>query len=152
MFNKRGQGLSTNAIVLIILAVVVLAVLVIGFTMGWSRIAPWISSEGNVDTIIQQCSVACSTNSVYDYCTRERTLDDGKKEEIGTCSAFAKSGYGVEDCSVSLCEELKNCAPAVAQGGLGGVVKTKTQGCGDNEVIVSSLESSGISICCVPVR
>lgn len=99
IMNNRGQGLSTNAIVLIILAVVVLAVLVIGFTMGWDKLAPWLDSN-NVDTIVQQCSIACATNSVNDYCTKVRTLDDGENPEItGTCKDFSEMTYGVEDCS-----------------------------------------------------
>jgi hypothetical protein len=103
MDNKRGQGLSTNAIILIILGVVVLVVLILGFTMGWSRIAPWLSND-NVDTIVQQCAVACSTNSVYDYCTKERELNDGKNKVTGTCVYFQNSNkYGLTPCSLS-CE------------------------------------------------
>jgi len=111
MISKRGQGLSTNAIVLIILAVVVLAVLVIGFTMGWDRLAPWLSTS-NVDTIVTQCSVACATNAVNDYCVTERTLKtsdlpDNQKSVQGTCKLFATnpafSLLNIEDCSASLC-------------------------------------------------
>ena len=108
MYNKRGQGLSTNAIILIVLGVVVLAVLVIGFTMGWDKIAPWISTS-NVDTIKTQCSVACATGSTYDYCTLERTLKDGKNKITGTCEDFAKLTYGIEDCSAELCSPPKTC-------------------------------------------
>lgn len=117
MQNKRGQGLSTNAIILIVLGIVVLAVLVIGFTMGWDKIAPWIS-KSNVDTIATQCSVACSTGSVYDYCTQERTLkaDDlkegttAKKSVTGSCDAFSDDSnkpnlerYGIAKCSTITC-------------------------------------------------
>lgn len=106
MQNKRGQGLSTNAIVLIILAVVVLVILIIGFTVGWEKLAPWISGN-NVDEIVNQCSVACSTSSVYNFCSKEITLkaDDipgGIKEMKGNCSFFATESdyqkYGVQDC------------------------------------------------------
>ncbi len=106
MQNKRGQGLSTNAIVLIILAVVVLVILIIGFTVGWEKLAPWISGD-NVDETVNQCSVACSTSSVYNFCSKEVTLkaDDlpgGIKEMKGNCSFFATESdyekYGVQDC------------------------------------------------------
>ena len=93
--NKKAQGLSTNAIILIILGVVVLAVLIIGFTIGWGNLAPWISTD-NVDTIIQQCSVACSTNSVNDFCVKERTLKQDGEELTGTCFDFLTRG--VNDC------------------------------------------------------
>jgi hypothetical protein len=102
MKNKRGQGLSTNAIILIILGVVVLVVLIIGFTVGWDKIAPWISSN-NVDTIAQQCEVACSTGSVYDYCSMKRTLKvEGKEDITKTCYELATNtsydSYGIDEC------------------------------------------------------
>ncbi len=108
MKNKRGQGLSTTAIILIILGVVLLVVLIIGFVMGWENIAPWLSGD-NVDAIVQQCGVACSTNSIYDYCSKNRTLkvDDlpgGIKEKEGSCDFFANESnvnytkYGIKEC------------------------------------------------------
>ena len=66
MQNKRGQGLSTQAIILIVLGVAVLVIMIIGFTVGWDKIAPWLSRD-NVDSIVTQCEVACSTQSVYDF-------------------------------------------------------------------------------------
>lgn len=104
--DKRGQGLSTNAIILIILGIVVLVVLILGFTIGWGKVIPWISSD-NVNAISTQCGVACSTNNVYDFCSKEKTLkaDDlpgGVKEVKGNCSFFstsaAYSAYGIADC------------------------------------------------------
>ena len=106
--DKKGQELSTNVIILIILGVVVLVVLILGFTVGWGKIAPWLSSE-NVDSVVNQCSVACSTQSVYDYCTKERTLNDGEKEikdlpcwELSHYSDFEK--YGIASCSSIDCK------------------------------------------------
>jgi hypothetical protein len=106
MNNKRGQGLSTNAIVLIILAVIVLVVIILGFTLGWSNLAPWISSE-NVDSLVNQCGIACSTSSIYDFCAKERTLKaEGQEEVIGTCFSFATDfpNYGFEECPAITCE------------------------------------------------
>lgn len=111
MQNKRGQGLSTNAIILIILGVVILAILIIGFTMGWKTLAPWMS-KNNVNTIVSQCKIGCSTNSVYDYCSKERTLraDDlpnNQKEVVGNCTFFSEvieyEKYGIKDCPTLLC-------------------------------------------------
>ena len=117
MRNKRGQGLSTNAIILIILGVVVLAVLVIGFAVGWDKIAPWISRD-NVDNTVTQCENACATRSIYDFCSRKRELKasdlpNNLKKVEGTCRDFfnkvAKDDngndvaltdvdYGIKDC------------------------------------------------------
>ncbi|MFH1607567.1 MAG: hypothetical protein ABIA78_00355 [archaeon] len=110
--KKRGQGLSTNAIVLIILAVVVLVVLAIGFTMGWNKLAPWIGGGSNVDTIVQQCSVACATNSVNDYCNvkRDLTKSDGNKVSQ-SCITLSKLGQGIGSCGSVPCD-------CVASGGV----------------------------------
>ncbi len=102
MQNKRGQGLSTNAIILIVLGVVILVVLIIGFTMGWDNLAPWLSSD-NVDTIANQCQVACATRSVYDFCTKPRELKASGVTYPGNCSFFSITEeykpYGIEECS-----------------------------------------------------
>jgi hypothetical protein len=111
--NRRGQGLSTNAIVLIILAVVVLLILILGFTLGWDQLAPWLSSN-NVDDVVRACNVACSTGATYDYCTKQMTLkaDDlptGEKEVKGNCNFFATDSeyamYRIGDCPSITCTE-----------------------------------------------
>lgn len=120
MLNKRGQGLSTNAIILIILGVVVLVALIMGFTMGWSKLAPWISTD-NVQSIVTQCEVACSTSSVFDYCIKERELkveglqesEISKKVAKGSCYGFANDvdfvKYGIGKCPViTECDSVEN--------------------------------------------
>ena len=104
--DKGGQGLSVNAIILIILGIIVLVVLVLGFTMGWGSINPFIS-KNNVEQIKTSCGIACATENVYDYCTQSRTLraeglpNDAKTFD-GTCSSFANKPelekYGIEKC------------------------------------------------------
>jgi hypothetical protein len=117
--NQRGQGLSTNAIILIILGVVILVVLIIGFTMGWSNIAPWLSGD-NVNTIANQCEASCSTQSSYDYCTKQRELKasdlpvdtNGKRQKSVTMSCFEFSvlpgygDYGIKDCPGLSCSPV----------------------------------------------
>ena len=45
MKNKKAQEFSTNTIILIILGIVVLVVLIIGFSFGWEKVAPWLSQD-----------------------------------------------------------------------------------------------------------
>jgi hypothetical protein len=102
--NKRGQGLSTNAIILIILGIVVLVMLILGFTIGWSRLLPFLSKE-NVDSVVNGCVASCSQKSVYGFCTQERELIDADEKTVKTtCAILAtlpdlKSKYGVADCA-----------------------------------------------------
>jgi len=73
--SKRGQGLSTSTIVLLILGVAVLVLLIVGFTMGWSNMKDrFLGSSTNTDIISQACATACSTNAKYDYCSAPREI------------------------------------------------------------------------------
>jgi hypothetical protein len=108
MQNKKGQGLSTNAIILIILGVIILIVLIVGFTVGWNQIKEIILPSNNVDKIVQQCNTACITNSKYDYCTKMRTLKAEEIEIETNCAVFSVISeydlYGIEECSLIDCE------------------------------------------------
>jgi len=104
MFNKRGQELSTGTIILLILGVIVLVLLVVGFTSGWDKLLPFISSS-NVDAIKTQCSTACAVEGDYDYCKSPRTLvpSKGADKLVGvTCYYLSQhfSTYGIESCNL----------------------------------------------------
>ncbi len=109
--NIKAQGLSTNAIILIILGIIVLVVLVLGFTIGWNKILPFFPSN-NVENIKTTCNTACSTANTYDFCSLSRTLKasdlpKGGKEFVGNCSFFSTEAaylkYGIETCSSVSC-------------------------------------------------
>ena len=105
MMNKRGQGLSINAVVLIILAVAVLVALVLGFVLGWDKIMPWLKPDNNVAQVAQDCELACSLGNTYDYCSKKMKMF---AEEIPdgiemTCNDFSKDtnyreNYGIKSC------------------------------------------------------
>jgi hypothetical protein len=115
--NSKGQELSTNTIILIILAIAVLVVLVLGFTIGWSKVLPWLNSD-NIETIVNQCQTACTTSATYAYCSQVRTLKasdlpkdaTGKiqKEVENTCKFFSEdkdyTKYAIGQCP-GLCPE-----------------------------------------------
>jgi hypothetical protein len=131
MENKRGQGLPVNAIILIILGVVLLVMLIIGFTLGWDKLAPWIGGD-NVEDVVSSCGVACSTGGKYAYCTQERKLTDPEGNEYNkvTCQYLAekKDKYGIAPCLSVGCDDLKvvdgETLKAVCQGkGVGDEVK-----------------------------
>ena len=120
--SRKGQGLSVNAIIMIVLGVFVLAVLILGFTMGWGNIKDRIAPSNNVKTIADACSLACNTNSQFDFCTysREIKMDSGSLESINTvlvegvdklksgdkksCNEFVKySKLGITSCPAVPC-------------------------------------------------
>ncbi len=104
MKNKSGQGMSTSTIILLILGLVILVVLVLGFTLGWNKIAPWIQTS-NLGTIETSCGTACSLGSQYDFCSVKRDIKDGINDkfqatcqELTTTPELVSRGYGIEAC------------------------------------------------------
>ncbi len=110
--GKRGQELSTNTIIIIILAVVVLVVLAVGFTIGWQKILPF-TSQPNVDNIKTACSTACSTVSTYDFCSVQREVKDGNNTAFkDTCYNLADNAtYIARNYGVAKCPSI-TCVPA----------------------------------------
>ena len=103
--SKKAQGMSTSTIILLILGLVILVVLILGFTLGWSRLAPWISANNNIETLRTSCGVACSTNSAYDFCTVKREVKDGVNKkfeatcnELSTLQTYLLRNYGIAPC------------------------------------------------------
>lgn len=85
--------MAIGTLVVIVLAVLVLVVLALGFTTGWSnlygRMTSFFSSV-NVDSVAQACSVAAVAQNKYDYCCAERAINfgEGKKFTV-TCDSLA---------------------------------------------------------------
>ncbi len=100
--DKRGQGLSTKAIIVIVLGVTLLVFLILGFTLGWSNLLPFLGGEDNVSTIQTSCRIACSIEGENDYCFRERELRTGEETITGSCQDFSNnpsySQYGIDNC------------------------------------------------------
>jgi len=105
--NKRGQELTTSTIILIILGVVILTVLIVGFTMGWGNLKERISTgKNNVNIISQACATACITRSTYDFCNKKRELrSDEETIKNVTCYWLAENRpqYGIEKCPEISC-------------------------------------------------
>jgi hypothetical protein len=91
--------MSTTTIILLILGVIVLVVLILGFTIGWNKIVPWISSN-NVNTVVTSCDAACATGDKYGFCSAEKELNDGTSKIKSTCYYFSnkKTIYGINKC------------------------------------------------------
>ncbi|MEK6898036.1 MAG: hypothetical protein AABX28_01615 [Nanoarchaeota archaeon] len=105
--DKKGQELSTNTIILIILGLVVMALLIFGFIIGWDKVLPFIQTN-NVKSIVSACQAACATQSQYDFCTVKRELKAETVIKEVTCNELATNPtytvYGVNKCP-SLCPQ-----------------------------------------------
>ena len=105
--NKKAQGMSVTTIILIVLGLIVLVVLILGFTMGWANLRQFIAPSNNVDSTVQQCSIACNTDQKFAFCSEKRELktNEEKLEDV-TCYSLAekKSVYGIDKCGAINCD------------------------------------------------
>lgn len=113
--NKRGQELSTTTVILLILAVLVLVFLILGFSVGWSKINPFLS-KSNVDSISDACNIACNTNQNYAFCSQPRDLkaEDSKLKGV-TCNFLSgnsnlKAKYNLAECPTISCNQVLSSA------------------------------------------
>ena len=107
--NKKGQELSTTTIILLVLGVLILVVLIIGFSTKWTAFKNLISPT-NVDNMVEDCNTACGLNSKYSFCSAERLLrvNEDKLEIKTSCAVLAEDSnfekYSVEGCPAIECD------------------------------------------------
>jgi len=107
LMSKKAAELAVGTIVIIILALIVLVVLTMGFTMGWTQLwdkmIGFSGGEDNVQTIVQQCSIACTAGSQYDYCTKTQEVNQENKDAIDmTCKQVESiTGSGLSCDSIT---------------------------------------------------
>jgi hypothetical protein len=112
--NKKAQEMSTNTIILIILGLIVLVILILGFTMGWDKFVPFLSTN-NVDNIKTACALACSTDNTYDFCTTPREVKDGVNDKFPTtCGVLSdpKGMYKDRNYGIAECPSIECAKPA----------------------------------------
>jgi hypothetical protein len=108
MINKKAQGMSISTIILLILGLVILVILILGFTIGWNKILPWIGGGNNLGTLKNACATSCATNGQYDFCTVTREVNDGTNPKFkATCNDLAtKVVYTARSYGISPCPDL----------------------------------------------
>ena len=95
--DKKAQGLSLTTIILIVLGIVVLALLVWGFSTGWgnlwNKITAFGGGEVNVDTIKQACVLACSTNEINNYCVSKQNIKGLNGGQVNSAIGQVNSSF-----------------------------------------------------------
>lgn len=100
--GKKGAEMTIGTIIFIVLGVLVLVFLIWGFSSGWSnlwsKITSYTGGGANVDTVKSACALACSSQSVYDWCYNMRTVKfSGGETKKGSCETLGS--VGVDACS-----------------------------------------------------
>lgn len=87
MVNKKGQEMSVSTLVLIVIGIVVLVMLILGFSMGWQNLWGKIGILGGgsgVETVVQACNIAATSDATASYCSefKQVTLTGGIKSYV----------------------------------------------------------------------
>jgi hypothetical protein len=148
--NKKGQGLSTNTVILLVLGLIVLAALAYGFYTGFEFLRGTVE-QNNVDDIVTQCKTQCSLKNKYDYCAAPKTLIDAEGNKIKTsCEVFSKEismgSYGVEECAAIDCSNT--CASLKVNDVAGTIVEESVENAYDITRAVGDVPEG--SFCVVP--
>lgn len=159
--DKKAQGLSVNMIILIILGVAVLVLAILGFTLGWSSLTPWIDSK-NIDTIVKTCNTKCALGNKYDFCNAnlESALKDEKGNEIITsCYALANipefNIYGINKCSNINCQPESECQLIKININNKEFIGEEKDNCDENDIDISDIakgkssDSTSTLHCCL---
>jgi hypothetical protein len=106
--NKRGQDLSIGTLILIVLGIIVLVLLILGFTMGWDNLWGKINIFGGSTTrsdVVNACKLAASSQDTYTFCSKtfeikEKDVDGKMKPVTLKCSDVDSLLVGVTklDC------------------------------------------------------
>jgi len=109
--DKKGQGLSVTTLILVVIGVLILVMLIAGFSLGWSKIFPFLSSPNNVQSVVETCRTKCSFEAQYDFCTQPREInfegepvEDIVSGQEYTCDKLSEvEVFGVEKCPAIEC-------------------------------------------------
>jgi hypothetical protein len=86
--NKKAQDLSIGTLILIVLGIVVLVLLILGFSMGWSNLWEKINIFGggsSVGDIATSCTIAVTQANQYAYCQDFKKVKSGSTIEYLNC-------------------------------------------------------------------
>jgi hypothetical protein len=88
MKNTKGQDLSIGTLILIVLGIIVLVLLILGFTIGWGNLWDKINIFGGSSTlsdVTTACKLAATSQDVYSFCLDFNNIDVNGRSEYVNC-------------------------------------------------------------------
>lgn len=90
--DKRGFELTINTLIIMIIGIVLLATILLFFTMGSGNFMNTIKSYfsySNVDSVVSSCNLFADSNQLYRYCCEKNKVkyyvNDSKEEGSFSC-------------------------------------------------------------------
>ena len=105
MVNKKGQEMSVATLILIVIGIVVLVLVILGFTMGWKSLWEKVNifqPSSNVDSLMQSCNFALTQPGAF--CEYKLVSLDGKSQYVNCRDSRISSGLegsAPSDCATN---------------------------------------------------
>ncbi len=107
--KKKGQ-MQIEVLVALVMGVLVLAFGIFGFITNWdmfnNKVCIFGNCYSNVESVQNECKLACIDNDKETYCEKEIKLKlNENKIEKGTCESFSNQpfdGFEIEPC-INIC-------------------------------------------------
>lgn len=94
--NKKGQDLSIGTLILIVLGIIVLVLLILGFSLGWGNLWEKINifkGGSSIGDVVTACKIAVTSQDVYSYCQDFKKIKiDGKIEYVNCLDGRVVAG------------------------------------------------------------
>ncbi len=148
--SRKAQELSITTLVLIVLGVVILVLLILGFTQGWD----WIISKFSIlpgqslETVAQSCNIAAQGGLAIDFCSFKKVKVDGRTEYVNCEDSRIEAGLSQD---IDFSEMRSRCVDTAAKDYCKNQLKAGTNGdlmgdcgTGDRKGFVNN------QACCMP--
>ena len=119
MQQKRGQELSIGTLVLIVLGIIVLVLLVLGFSMGWENLFSKIGifQGSDLSAMTTACKTAAASQSQASYCEFKSARVDKEKKEINCEYSAISDNLGEKmDCPKSVRDQYEKQSDNIILG------------------------------------
>ena len=97
--NKKAQDLSIGTLILIVLGIVVLVLLILGFSLGWSNLWEKINifqGGSSIGDVVTACKLSVTAQDTYSYCQDFKKIKvDGKVEYVNCLDS--RVALGIEN-------------------------------------------------------
>ena len=106
--NKKGQDLSIGTLILIVLGIIVLVLLILGFSLGWSNLWEKINifkGSSSIGDIANACKIAVTSQDVYSYCQDFKKIKvNGQTEYISCLDSRVQPSL---DTKITTCDDAE---------------------------------------------
>ena len=108
--NKKAQDLSIGTLILIVLGIIVLVLLILGFSYGWSSLWEKINIFGgggsSIADVVINCNLAVTSNAVYTYCNDFKKIKINNEVEYVNCED-SRVALGLTNKLEGSCKKIK---------------------------------------------